>query len=41
MTVESVGRWRATYTPGSWLLLCGPAAAVVLEPADPTWSDLV
>ena len=35
------GRWRATYTPGSWLLLCGPAAAVVLEPADATWSDLV
>ncbi|GAA3564255.1 hypothetical protein GCM10022197_19860 [Microlunatus spumicola] len=36
-----MGRWRATYTPGSWLLLCGPAAAVVLEPADATWSDLV
>ncbi|GAB2584248.1 FHA domain-containing protein [Microlunatus antarcticus] len=41
MSGESVGRWRATYTPGSWLLLCGPAAAVVLEPADPSWSDLV
>lgn len=41
MSEESVGRWRATYTPGSWLLLCGPAAAVVLEPADPSWSDLV
>lgn len=36
-----LGRWRATYTPGHWLLLCGPAAAVVLEPADATWSDLV
>ncbi|SDU99526.1 FHA domain-containing protein [Microlunatus sagamiharensis] len=36
-----LGRWRATYTPGSWLLLCGPAAAVVLEPADASWSDLV
>ena len=36
-----LGRWRATYTPGPWLLLCGPAAAVVLEPADSTWSDLV
>ena len=34
-------RWRATYTPGSWLLLCGPSAAVVLEPADAGWSDLV
>jgi hypothetical protein len=41
MSAEAVGRWRATYTPGSWLLLCGPAAAVVLEPADSTWSDLV
>ncbi len=41
MSAGSVGRWRATYTPGSWLLLCGPAAAVVLEPADPSWSDLV
>jgi hypothetical protein len=36
-----MGRWRATYTPGPWLLLCGPAAAVVLEPADASWSDLV
>lgn len=34
-------RWRATYSPGSWLLLCGPSAAVVLEPADTSWSDLV
>ena len=34
-------RWRATYSPGSWLLLCGPTAAVVLEPADASWSDLV
>jgi hypothetical protein len=41
MSAEAVGRWRATYTPGPWLLLCGPAAAVVLEPADTTWSDLV
>jgi hypothetical protein len=41
MSAEAVGRWRATYTPGSWLLLCGPAAAVVLEPADASWSDLV
>ena len=39
--MSTVGRWRATYTPGSWLLLCGPAAAVVLEPADPSWTDLV
>ncbi len=39
--MSELGRWRATYTPGSWLLLCGPSAAVVLEPADPSWSDLV
>jgi hypothetical protein len=41
MSVDAVGRWRATYTPGPWLLLCGPAAAVILEPADASWSDLV
>jgi FHA domain len=41
MSAGALGRWRATYTPGSWLLLCGPAAAVILEPADQTWSDLV
>ncbi|SER05923.1 FHA domain-containing protein [Microlunatus flavus] len=39
--MTQLGRWRATYTPGPWLLLCGPAAAVVLEPADASWSDLV
>ena len=36
-----LGSWRATYTPGAWLVLCGPTTAVVLEPADASWSDLV
>ena len=36
-----LGSWRATYTPGAWLVLCGPSTAVVLEPADASWSDLV
>jgi hypothetical protein len=27
-----LGRWRATYTPGDWLVLSGPTSVVVLEP---------
>jgi FHA domain len=27
-----LGRWRATYTPGDWLVLSGPTSLVVLEP---------
>ena len=38
---RTVGRWRASYTPGSWLVLCGPTTAVVLEPADASWAGLV
>ena len=36
-----LGSWRASYTPGTWLVLCGPSTAVVLEPADASWTDLV
>ena len=36
-----LGSWRASYTPGPWLVLCGPSTAVVLEPADASWTDLV
>ena len=36
-----LGSWRVTYTPGAWLVLCGPTSAVVLEPADSSWSSLV
>lgn len=36
-----LGSWRASYTPGPWLVLCGPTTAVVLEPADASWTGLV
>ncbi|GAA1435813.1 hypothetical protein GCM10009616_33930 [Microlunatus lacustris] len=39
MTV--VGQWRATYTPGSWLVLCGPTSLVVVEPPGAGWTPLV
>lgn len=39
MTV--VGQWRATYTPGSWLVLCGPSSLVVVEPPGAGWTPLV
>lgn len=39
--VEGVGQWRATYTPGRWLLLAGPTSLVVLEPAPPHAAALV
>lgn len=38
---ETLGRWRATYSPGRWLLLSGPASLVVLEPAPAHASALV
>jgi hypothetical protein len=39
MTV--VGQWRATYTPGDWLVLCGPTSLVVVEPPGAGWTPLV
>ena len=36
-----VGQWRATYTPGDWLVLCGPTSLVVLEPPGEGWTPLV
>ena len=36
-----VGQWRATYTPGSWLVLCGPTSLVVVEPPGEGWTPLV
>ena len=29
---EVLGRWRATYTPGDWVVLSGPTSLVLLEP---------
>ncbi len=39
--MQPVGRWRATYTPGSWLVLCGPTSLVVVEPPGEGWTPLV
>jgi hypothetical protein len=35
-----VGRWRATYAPGDWLVLCGPSSLVVTEPPGSGWTPL-
>jgi hypothetical protein len=39
--MTEVGKWRATYTPGDWLVLCGPASVVVIEPPGEGWTSLV
>jgi len=39
--MTAVGQWRATYVPGDWLVLCGPASVVVLEPPGEGWTPLV
>ena len=39
--IAVVGQWRATYTPGDWLVLSGPTSLVLLEPPTPEWSNLV
>ncbi len=38
--MAAVGRWRATYVPGDWLVLCGPSSLVVIEPPGTGWSAL-
>ncbi|MES6497618.1 FHA domain-containing protein [Cutibacterium acnes] len=38
---QTFGAWRATYTPGSWVVLAGPSSLVVMQPAAPRHSDLV
>ena len=37
----ALGRWRATYTPGEWLVLSGPTSLVALEPPTHEWASLV
>jgi hypothetical protein len=37
----TLGRWRATYTPGEWVVLSGPTALVVLEPPSREWAALI
>ena len=36
-----VGQWRATYTPGDWVLLSGPTSLVFLEPPGPEHSSMI
>jgi FHA domain len=36
-----VGQWRATYTPGDWVLLSGPTSTVLLEPPPPEGAGMI
>lgn len=36
-----LGQWRATYTPGDWVLLSGPTSLVLMEPPPPERSSMV
>lgn len=38
---EQIGLWRATYTPGEWLVLGGPTSLVIMQPAPPHVSPMV
>lgn len=38
---ELNGRWRATYTPGPWVILSGPTLLVMMPPAAPKHSQLL
>ncbi|WP_028709221.1 FHA domain-containing protein [Propionicicella superfundia] len=38
---ERNGRWRATYSPGPWVVLSGPTLLVVMPPAAPKHSELI
>ena len=38
---EQIGLWRATYSPGEWIVLGGPTSLVVLQPAPAQSSPLV
>lgn len=36
-----IAAWRATYTPGSWVVMSGPRSLVILQPAPPRVSGLL
>jgi hypothetical protein len=36
-----LGQWRATYTPGDWVLLSGPTSLVLMEPPVPERSSMI
>jgi len=37
----ALGHWRATYTPGDWVVLSGPTSLVLLEPPTHEWASLI
>jgi hypothetical protein len=39
--MAAVGHWRATYTPGDWVVLSGPTSLVLLEPPTQKWAPLI
>lgn len=39
--MQQYAAWRATYTPGSWVVLAGPSSLVILQPAPASRSTLV
>lgn len=38
---QSFGAWRASYTPGSWVVLAGASSLVIMQPAAPRHAELV
>lgn len=38
---QTFGAWRASYSPGSWVVLAGPSCVVVMQPAAPRHSEIV
>ncbi len=38
--MDPIAMWRATYTPGRWVVLAGPTSLVVMRPAPPSASQL-
>jgi FHA domain-containing protein len=41
LMTATLGHWRATYTPGEWVVLSGPTSLVVLEPPSREWAPLI
>ncbi|WP_307890713.1 FHA domain-containing protein [Acidipropionibacterium jensenii] len=38
---QSFGSWRASYTPGNWVVLAGASSLVVMQPAVPRHAELI
>lgn len=38
---QSFGAWRASYAPGSWVVLAGASSLVIMQPAAPRHAELV